>query len=109
MNSDERARVAREMRYVAHDPGICHGWGLGSLVNSILTDGAPTPTTPQALLLAFADLIDPTCTMRDIHWDDGQCTWGCICSACGAKHEHECARYLKFCSKCGARVVRDHE
>lgn len=74
MSSDERARVAREMRYVAHDPSLCYGWGLGSLVNSILTDGAPTPTTPQALLLALADLIEPEPIGDDT--SDGYHTFG---------------------------------
>lgn len=103
MNSDERARVAREMRYVAHDPGICHGWGLGSLVNSILTDGAPTPTTPQALLLALADLIDPTCYVRIPDEMEGEC----FCSECGSMVGEY--GYPKYCPFCGARVVRDHE
>lgn len=74
MNIDERARVAREMRYVAHKPGLCNGWGLGSLVNSILTDGAPTPTTSQALLLALADLIEPEPIGDDT--SDGYHTFG---------------------------------
>ncbi len=99
MNSDERARVAREMRYVAHDPGICHGWGLGSLVNSILTDGAPTPTTPQALLLALADLIDPTCHVRIPDEMEGEC----FCSECGSMVGEY--GYPKYCPFCGARVV----
>lgn len=56
----------------------------------------------------LADLIEPeerTCHMRDTRWDDGQCTWGCICSECGARREHESGRWLNFCPNCGAKVV----
>ena len=60
----------------------------------------------------LADLIEPeerTCHMRDAHWDDGQCTWGCICSECGAKHEHKRGKWLNYCSNCGARVTGDEK
>ncbi len=59
----------------------------------------------------LADLIEPeerTCHMRDANWDDGQRTWGCICSACGAKHEHKRSVWMRYCPKCGAKVVDDH-
>ncbi len=46
-----------------------------------------------------------TCHMRDASWDDGRSTWGCICSACGAKHEHERSRWMNFCPNCGAKVT----
>lgn len=58
----------------------------------------------------LADLIEPeerTCHMRDASWDDGQCTWGCICSECGAKHEHERSGWMNFCPFCGAKVVKE--
>lgn len=55
----------------------------------------------------LADLIDPTCHMVDSKWDNGECTWGCICKECGAKFEHKCAAFLNYCPRCGARVVRD--
>ena len=56
----------------------------------------------------LADLIEPeerTCRMRDASWDAGQRTWGCICSECGAKHEHKRSRWMNFCPYCGARMV----
>lgn len=56
----------------------------------------------------LADLIEPeerTCHMRDASWDAGQRTWGCICSECGAKHEHKRSRWMNFCPNCGAMVV----
>lgn len=46
-----------------------------------------------------------TCRMTDTHWDDGQCTWGCVCSACDAHLEHEVGRYMNYCPNCGAKVV----
>lgn len=58
----------------------------------------------------LADLIEPeerTCHMRDAHWDDGQCTWGCICSECGAKHEHKSGKWMNYCPNCGAKVVEE--
>ena len=46
-----------------------------------------------------------TCRMERASWDDGTCTWGCICSACGKKFEHETSRGWHYCPKCGAEVV----
>lgn len=53
----------------------------------------------------LADLIDPTCTMCDAKWDNGECMWGCICSNCHAHLEHEHGENLRYCPRCGARVV----
>ena len=55
----------------------------------------------------LADLIDPTCHMVDSKWDNGECTWGCICKECGSRFEHKRAAYINYCPRCGARVVRD--
>ena len=30
-----------------------------------------------------------TCKLERADWDDGTCTWGCICTACDAHLEHE--------------------
>lgn len=46
-----------------------------------------------------------TCKMKKARWDDGQCTWGVICSACGEKHEHSFEYSFNFCPTCGAKVV----
>lgn len=40
--------------------------------------------------------------IRDACWDDGSCTWGCICSACGARFEHERSSDMNYCRNCGA-------
>lgn len=58
----------------------------------------------------LADLIEPeerTCRMHDANWDGGRCTWGCICSECGAKHEHERGGWMNFCPNCGAKVIQE--
>lgn len=69
-----------------------------------------TPTQAIDRIAGLAELIEPeerTCHMRDAGWDDGQCTWGCICSECGAKHEHERSGWMNFCPNCGARVIQE--
>jgi len=32
------------------------------------------------------------CELVDRSWDNGECTWGVVCTACGYKHEHETGR-----------------
>lgn len=57
----------------------------------------------------LAAFIDPepelTCEFKKVSWDDGQCTWGCKCSACGHRFEHETGITWNFCPHCGAKVV----
>lgn len=47
-----------------------------------------------------------TCELREASWDDGTCTWGVICSACGEKHEHTKGSGWDFAPCCGRRVKR---
>ena len=107
-SSEHRISVANAFR---SDFGVVESLGKAWSIESVIGMQicAQDETVLRNGMRILADLIDPTCTMEDSHWDDGQCTWGCICSACGAKHEHECSRYLKFCSQCGARVVDGDE
>lgn len=105
--NDERREVAARLRDMA--PGsdwpnyvaeAC-GMDVSKMSNNF-------HTFTEQLCQRIADLIEPeerTCHMRDARWDDGQCTWGCICSECGAKHEHERSGWMNFCPNCGARVV----
>lgn len=81
---------------------------LGEMLNSILTRGAPRPTTEMAILASLADLIDrPTCSMTECGIDNGSRSWGMRCSACGAKFEHEKPSYgWNYCPHCGAEVER---
>ena len=50
-------------------------------------------------------VMERTCHMTDTQWDNGSCTWGCICSECDAHLEHERGKYLNYCPNCGAKVV----
>ena len=43
--------------------------------------------------------------IKDASWDDGQCTWGCVCEACGAHFEHEHSSGMNYCRNCGAENV----
>ena len=45
-----------------------------------------------------------TCELRDATWDDDYCTWGVICSACGARHEHTYGYGWNFAPCCGKRI-----
>lgn len=46
-----------------------------------------------------------TCKLERASWDDGTCTWGCICTACDAHLEHETGIGYNYCPICGARCV----
>lgn len=108
--SDERREIARRLRAAAKTKSnsadylwkrleiAVNGWKFGDVIDeSYVFD--------NDVLARLADLIDPTCEMTDASWDNGECTWGCICSACGAHIEHEKGRFLDYCPNCGARVV----
>lgn len=47
---------------------------------------------------------EPTCTINECSWDDGQCVWGCKCSNCGRRFTYEKGSTWKHCPNCGARV-----
>ena len=44
------------------------------------------------------------CQLKRASWDDGTCTWGCICSACDAHLEHDTGIGYNYCPNCGRRV-----
>ena len=110
VTDDERREVATRLR--ANAKAHPH---MGLLLNFAFADKGLNPdgemeynVTSYHAALRLADLIEPeerTCHMRDAHWDDGQCTWGCICSECGAKHEHESGKWMNYCPNCGAKVT----
>lgn len=79
---------------------------LGEVLNSILTGGAPRPTTEMAILARLADLIDrPTCKNSEYLYDGSFFE----CSECGERWELSCGspadNNLNFCPRCGAEVV----
>lgn len=103
--NDERRKIAAELRE-NRDPLTPY-----NLVDYIFDDPW-NHDSGEEVAARLADLIEPepqerTCRMHDANWDDGQCTWGCICSKCGAKHEHERSGWMNFCPNCGARVIQD--
>ena len=100
--NDEKRNVARRLRNNADQkPSWVIPWAVFN--DAYEHEGAE-------LINRLADLIEPegrTCRMHDANWDDGQCTWGCICSECGAKHEHERSVWMNFCPNCGAKVIQE--
>lgn len=65
--------------------------------------------TPGRLDVAWNRRAERTCTLRHVRWDDGQCTWGCKCSACGDRFEHETGECWNYCPYCGSRIERGGE
>lgn len=61
--------------------------------------------TPEKAIAATLGQDERTCQLKRASWDDGTCTWGCICSACDAHLEHETGIGYNFCPNCGAKVV----
>jgi len=68
-------------------------------------DVVPMECCKASATEAWNARYERTCQMKKARWDDGQCTWGVICSACGNKHEHEFESSFNFCPTCGAKVV----
>lgn len=44
------------------------------------------------------------CELREALWDNGECTWGVVCSKCGRKYEHETGICWNYCPNCGRKV-----
>lgn len=113
MTSDkERREIARRLRAAAKTKShgadylwrrleiAVNGWRYGDAIND-------SYTFDNDVLSRLADLIDPTCSMADCEWDNGERTWGCVCSACGAHIEHTRGCFLDYCPHCGARCADD--
>lgn len=77
-------------------------WFIIERENGSLTADAVFLTPEQAIA---ATLGRGTCQLKRADWDDGTCTWGCICSACDAHLEHETGIGYNYCPICGAKVV----
>ena len=95
--NDERREVAARLRRLSGhrevDKEFVHE-ALGLYMGECVDGYDPVSVSK------LAELIEPeerTCHMRDASWDDGQRTWGCICSECGAKHEHKRSGWMNFC------------
>lgn len=95
--SDEKRREVAATMMAISCRGV-KGLTLGEVLNSILTGGAPRPTTEMAILARLADLIDrETCHL--VEDEEGRTA----CSECGCT-----ALYMldaSYCPDCGAEVV----
>lgn len=49
--------------------------------------------------------VERTCRMVRARWDDGECVWGCRCTACGDRFTYETGTTWRYCPHCGAKVV----
>lgn len=84
---------------------VCDGCGATpGLLIGIGGDYVSPYRTKEEAIEAWNNRHERTCHMTDRQWDNGQCTWGTVCSECDAHLEHECGRYLNYCPNCGARV-----
>ncbi len=116
--SDERRKAAELMRNEAADfrrigEEYSGAWtvDLGD-VPAIFQDithymGLDGAVRVDTIFDCIAGFIDPTCSMADCEWDNGERTWGCVCSACGAHIEHTRGCFLDYCPHCGARCADD--
>lgn len=101
ISDEERREVAATMRATALR-GV-KGLTLGEVLNSILTGGAPRPTTEMAILANLADLIDrPTCKNFGLEEGTNGEDYDFFCSRCGFAAD---AVDPKYCLECGAEVV----
>jgi hypothetical protein len=101
-SDDERREVAAAMRAIS-----CRGvenLTLGEVLNSILTGGAPRPTTEMAALARLADLIDPTCEVDYRRYLYGCCAYEYHLS-CGHSVDRPWRTPPAYCPECGARCI----
>lgn len=95
ISDEERREVAATMMAIS-----CRGvkdLTLGEVLNSILTGGAPRPTTEMAILARLADLIDRPVTHSIAEHP------GFKCKLCGDEWPLDIG--FDYCPRCGAEVV----
>ena len=95
--SYERREVAETMRVISGE-GVSD-LTLGEVLNSILTGGAPRPTTEVAIIACLADLIDPTCEVVPFDEESMRLPHCSVCMQPILKP------WPNFCPNCGARVT----
>ncbi len=78
-------------------------WRMTENQSGMLTELKAWKVTPAQAIAAT--LGAGTCQLKRASWDNGTCTWGCICSACDAHLEHETGIGYNFCPNCGRKVV----
>lgn len=100
ISNNERREVAATMRAISVS-GL-RNLTLGETLNSILTRGAPRPTTEMAILASLADLIDRPSTTRHGKFRTKYGRETPCCEVCG--YSIGDMRW-GYCPKCGAEVV----
>ena len=97
--SDERREVAWRLRTEVSE-GECIDYAVFRIINDVLgVNGAWGAKAARIL----ADLIDPTCKVKDDNRWTSDFTY--VCCACG-EHFSTCGK-PKYCPGCGARLVTD--
>lgn len=111
--SDERRAAADRLRRMADDS--MHGLSFQNAIKECVCDGSEGSVSWRGVMRRLADLIDPTCELKDPSY--GKDSLLGDCSACGARvarmtvqasdgYVHHKSRY---CPNCGARVVGHRE
>ena len=100
ISDKERREVAATMRATALR-GV-KGLTLGEVLNSILTGGAPRPTTNMAILARLADLIERPTTTRRGRFKTKYGSRVPLCEVCG--YSIGDMRW-NYCPKCGAKIL----
>ena len=65
--------------------------------------------TRERLAEAWNRRAERTCRMVRARWDDGECVWGCRCTACGDRFTYETGTTWRYCPTCGARVAEEEK
>jgi hypothetical protein len=101
--SDERREVAWRLRSEVSE-GECIDYAVCRIINDTLgVNGAWGDKAARIL----ADLIDPTCHIKDDDWASHQCMGPMLsCDRCGNAFPEINGPY-QYCPCCGARVTRD--
>lgn len=106
--TDELCRLLDERgeSYIRHSDGMVT-WRYYTDPHSAIEtlDGTLQVTGITPAQAIAATLGAGTCRLKRAQWDDGACTWGCICTACDAHLEHETGIGYNYCPHCGRKVV----
>lgn len=109
ISDEERREVARNLREIEERTllDVTDGELLDLLAEAVGLDGYEGEHFEGGLLYCLAELIDsPTCQMVECTIDNGQCSWGMRCTACGEEFEHMKPSYgWHYCPNCGVEVA----
>ena len=99
--------VAHEIRFACECGNIVHIDNPDPFELLSLYQGSMSATCEACRKVSDLELDEAeTCELIDSSWDDGICTWGVVCSGCGARHEHETGVGWNYAPCCGRRIER---